>query len=87
MTGARSVLLRLVAVEVDGVTTVLLDRDRVLPGRGVWLHPDQDCLRAAIRRSSVPRGLRLTGAVDLSGVGAQVTALAEGAAPERYEQE
>jgi predicted RNA-binding protein YlxR (DUF448 family) len=64
-------------VEVDGVPVVVLDRDRTMPGRGAWLHPDLACLELARRRSAVTRSLRLTGPVDLTGMVEQVTALCE----------
>jgi predicted RNA-binding protein YlxR (DUF448 family) len=76
--GARSVLLRLVAVEVDGDRAVVLDHDRTMPGRGAWLHPDLECLELARRRSAVARSLRLAGPVDLTGMAEQVTALCQG---------
>lgn len=73
--GARSVLLRLVAHEEHGVTTVVLDRHRRLPGRGLWLHPDEHCLVLAQRRSAFARALRLTGPSDTSSVIGQVRAM------------
>jgi uncharacterized protein len=75
--GARSVLLRLVAVEVDGAAAVVLDNDRTMPGRGAWLHPDLECLELARRRSAVARSLHLAGPVDLTGMVEQVTALCQ----------
>ena len=75
--GARSVLLRLVAVEVDGEPVVVLDHDRTMPGRGAWLHPDLECLELARRRSSVARSLHLAGPVDLTGMAEQVAALCQ----------
>ena len=75
--GARSVLLRLVVVEVDGAHAVVLDNDRTMPGRGAWLHPDLECLELARRRSAVARSLRLAGPVDVTGMVEQVTALCQ----------
>jgi uncharacterized protein len=74
---ARSVLLRLVAVGVDGARTVVLDSGRTMPGRGAWLHPDLECLELARRRSAVARSLRLAGPVDLTGIAEQVRALCQ----------
>lgn len=31
---------------------------RSLPGRGAWLHPDPDCLTAAVKRRAFARALR-----------------------------
>jgi len=73
--GDRSVLLRLVAHEDGGQTTVVLDRRRRLPGRGLWLHPDEHCLVLAQRRAAFVRALRLAGPVDVSRVGDQVRAM------------
>ncbi|MEL7976135.1 YlxR family protein [Isoptericola sp. F-RaC21] len=39
-----------------------------LPGRGAWIHPTSACLALAERRRAVPRALRVTGPLDLSGV-------------------
>jgi predicted RNA-binding protein YlxR (DUF448 family) len=44
---------------LDGQTgTVLLDQRHRAPGRGAYVHPDADCISAAIRRRAVPRALR-----------------------------
>ncbi|MCH9641498.1 MAG: YlxR family protein [Actinomycetia bacterium] len=62
-------LLRVVAD--DGGTghwAVTVDTARTLPGRGAWLHPDPECLRAAIRRRAFGRALRITGSPDITAV-------------------
>jgi predicted RNA-binding protein YlxR (DUF448 family) len=64
-------------VEVDGAVAVVLDRDRTMPGRGAWLHPDLGCLELARRRSAVARSLRIAGPVDLTGITDQVEALCQ----------
>jgi predicted RNA-binding protein YlxR (DUF448 family) len=74
---ARSVLLRLVVVDVDGAPVVVLDSGRTMPGRGAWLHPDLECLALARRRSAVARSLHLAGPVDLTGIVEQVRALCQ----------
>jgi uncharacterized protein len=61
---AKSDLLRIVAV---GTTLVPDPRGR-LPGRGAHLHPTSDCLVLAERRRAFGRALRLTCALDASGV-------------------
>ncbi|MBI4943846.1 MAG: YlxR family protein [Actinobacteria bacterium] len=66
----RSVLLRVVAAEVDGVWSVVPDPHRRLPGRGASLHPVTSCLELAERRRAFPRALRRSGVPD-------TTALAE----------
>ncbi|GAA1397200.1 YlxR family protein [Luteococcus peritonei] len=43
-------------VLVDGV--VVADPARRLPGRGAWLHPDDRCREAALRRGGFARGFR-----------------------------
>ncbi|HET8614392.1 MAG TPA: YlxR family protein [Actinomycetales bacterium] len=83
--GARSVLLRLVAVGVDGEVAVVLDHDRTMPGRGAWLHPHLECLELARRRSALVRALRLAGPVDLAGMAEQVTALLQGTSERRID--
>ena len=62
-------LLRVVVVEGgNGERAVTVDTARKLPGRGAWLHPDQACLDAAIRRRAFVRALRITGSPDLTAV-------------------
>ncbi|HEX2285511.1 MAG TPA: YlxR family protein [Mycobacterium sp.] len=61
-------LLRVVAVDGNGNTAVTVDTARKLPGRGAWLHPDPQCLDAAIRRRAFVRALRITGSPDITAV-------------------
>ena len=62
-------LLRVVAVRGGNDDDVLtVDAAGNLPGRGAWLHPDQQCLHAAIRRRAFGRALRITGSPDTSAV-------------------
>ena len=66
-------LLRIVAVS-DGAgigqvaDSLVVDTAGNLPGRGAWLHPDQQCLTEAIRRRAFTRALRITGSPDTSAV-------------------
>ena len=63
------VLLRVVAVlDGNGECAVTVDIASNLPGRGAWLHPDEQCLHAAIRRRAFARALRITGSPDVSAV-------------------
>ena len=60
-------LLRVVAVSTgNGEYAVAVDTAGNLPGRGAWLHPNQECLRTAIRRRAFGRALRITGSPDTS---------------------
>lgn len=62
-------LLRMVAVPAEnGHTAVSVDTTRSRPGRGAWLHPDDRCLSAAIRRHAFGRALRITGKPDTAAV-------------------
>ena len=62
-------LLRVVAVSAEnGQSAVSVDTRRCHPGRGAWLHPDDRCLTAAIRRRTFGRALRITGTPDTSAV-------------------
>ena len=66
-------LLRMVAVSGgDGHLAVAVDSAGNLLGRGAWLHPDERCLEAAIRRRAFPRALRITGSPDTSAVVEQI---------------
>ncbi|HJT91416.1 MAG TPA: YlxR family protein [Mycobacterium sp.] len=67
-------LLRVVAVDGNGECAVTVDPARKLPGRGAWLHPDQECLDAAIRRRAFVRALRITGSPDITAVIEHVSA-------------
>ncbi|HEX3788217.1 MAG TPA: YlxR family protein [Pseudonocardiaceae bacterium] len=51
---------------------VVPDPRRRLPGRGAWLHPSPDCLRAAERRRAFPRALRVPGPLDVGPVRIQL---------------
>ncbi len=59
-------LLRVVAVEVDGVRSAVPDPAGRLPGRGASVHPVHACLALAERRRAFPRALRVAGPLDLS---------------------
>ena len=66
-------LLRVVAAPNgdDGArhgTTIVVDTAGNLPGRGAYLHPDMQCLEAAIRRRAFVRALRITGPPDTTAV-------------------
>jgi uncharacterized protein len=52
----------------NGDCVVTVDSAGNLPGRGAWLHPDLQCLHAAIRRRAFARALRITGSPDTSAV-------------------
>ncbi len=74
-------LLRVATViDGNGKCAAAVDPAGNLPGRGAWLHPDQQCLDAAIRRRAFVRALRLTGSPDLSAVNEYVEALSAGSA-------
>lgn len=49
---SQAELVRFAAV--DGVLT----EGRQLPGRGAYLHPQRECLEAAVRRRAFARALR-----------------------------
>ena len=69
-------LLRVVAAPSgNGEFAVTVDTASNLPGRGAWLHPNQQCLRAAIRRRAFGRALRITGPPDTSAAVEHITAL------------
>ncbi|MBU3752113.1 MAG: YlxR family protein [Mycobacterium sp.] len=62
-------LLRMVAVSMgNGQYAVAVDTAGTHPGRGAWLHPDDRCLSAAIRRRAFGRALRIAGTPDTAAV-------------------
>ncbi|MBK8869071.1 MAG: YlxR family protein [Dermatophilaceae bacterium] len=72
---SRSALVRVVSdVDAEGGLALIVDTRRRLPGRGLWLHPDPDCLASAVRRRAFGRALRLSGQPDLADVTAYVEA-------------
>jgi uncharacterized protein len=75
-------LLRVVAVGGNGEGAVTVDPARKLPGRGAWLHPEQECLDAAIRRRAFARALRITGSPDITAVVEYVSAASSAEVPD-----
>ncbi|MEE6272697.1 YlxR family protein [Georgenia wangjunii] len=63
----RSALVRVV-LHRPGADRVVVDSRASAPGRGAWLHADQQCLDLAVRRRAVPRALHTAGSVDLAAV-------------------
>ncbi len=62
-------LLRVVAVsDGNGGHAVIVDTAGNLPGRCAWLHPEPQCLQAAIKRRALARALRITGSPNTSAV-------------------
>ncbi|WP_233608143.1 YlxR family protein [Nocardia stercoris] len=62
-------LLRVVAQSSDmGVSVIVPDPRRRLPGRGAWLHPVSACLSNAERRRAFGRALRVSGQLDISAL-------------------
>ena len=75
-------LLRVAAVgDGNGKCAVSVDAAGNLPGRGAWLHPDQQCLHAAIRRRAFVRALRITGSPDTSVVEEFFSSLTDSPSP------
>jgi predicted RNA-binding protein YlxR (DUF448 family) len=70
-------LLRVVAAPTgNGEYAVTVDAAGDLPGRGAWLHPVPQCLRAAVRRRGFAHALRIAGSPDISGVVEHIDCLA-----------
>ncbi|WP_102191847.1 YlxR family protein [Microbacterium aurantiacum] len=57
---SRSALLRVVSQN----NILIIDERAVLPGRGAWLHPTQECMDAALRRRAFARALRVSAPLD-----------------------
>lgn len=60
------------AAEKSAEWIAWLDPDRRLPGRGAYLHPTLNCLDLAERRRALPRALRLSGGLDVTGLRTQM---------------
>jgi len=67
-------LLRVVTDVDAAVPGLMPDPRRRLPGRGVHLHVDPDCLAKAERRRAFTRALRVTGVLDTGPLTAYVAA-------------
>ncbi|MEI2809207.1 MAG: YlxR family protein [Nocardioides sp.] len=66
---AKIELVRVVAGEVtSGRRPLVVDPSGAAAGRGAYLHPDPGCLRLALRRRAFGRALRVTDALDDSGL-------------------
>ncbi|QIK66939.1 YlxR family protein [Nocardioides sp. HDW12B] len=57
---AKTDLLRVVAEDQGHGLVLVPDPPARRPGRGAYLHPDEDCLAQALRRRAFPRALRIT---------------------------
>lgn len=57
---SRAVLLR--AVIRNG--ELVFDERAVLPGRGAWVHPTQECVLTAQRRRAFARAFRVSAAME-----------------------
>ncbi|MEO5983160.1 MAG: YlxR family protein [Pedococcus sp.] len=78
-TDSWSALLRVVAEKDEtGVTRLVPDPWRRLPGRGAWLHPTDDCLEQALRRRAFGRALRVGATTGPEAVAAHVRGLVRG---------
>jgi predicted RNA-binding protein YlxR (DUF448 family) len=65
---AASVLLRVVAAEVDGVWSVIPDPRHRGQGRGASLHRSLRCLELAERRRAFTRALRVSESLNVTPV-------------------
>ena len=84
-TDSWSALLRVVAGSAtvatsDGVSRgsavpVIVDAEHRLGGRGAWLHPTVACCDHAVRRRAFGRALRVSTAIEVTGVTAYVCGL------------
>ncbi len=54
----QNLLVRLALDPTTETRSVTVDLRRRLPGRGAWLHPDADCLQAALKRRALHRAFR-----------------------------
>ncbi|MEW1961495.1 YlxR family protein [Microbacterium sp. NPDC077644] len=59
MRASRSALLRVVASQ----NVLIFDERAVMPGRGAWVHPTQECLDGAMRRRAFARALRVSASI------------------------
>jgi predicted RNA-binding protein YlxR (DUF448 family) len=57
---AKTDLLRVVAEDQGHGLELVPDPSAQRPGRGAYLHPDEECLAQALRRRAFARALRVT---------------------------
>ncbi len=76
---AKTDLLRVVAEDQGHGLVLVPDPPARRPGRGAYLHPDEDCLAQALRRRAFTRALRIIpgpgGGPDGAGLGHHVQQL------------
>jgi predicted RNA-binding protein YlxR (DUF448 family) len=65
----RSSLLRVVAQD----SQIVVDSSAILPGRGAWLHPTDECLGKALNRRAFGRALRVQGTLDTAAIRSHLT--------------
>ncbi|WP_133741788.1 YlxR family protein [Actinorugispora endophytica] len=70
---SRAVQSDLVRLVLDG-GAIVCDTARRLPGRGAYLHPDQQCWESAQRRRVWRRAFRTERGIDASGAAARFIA-------------
>src|SRR5690625_4777493 len=58
----------MVGINHAGQVRIQVDEKRRLPGRGAWLHPDQNCINHAIQRRAFNRALRKSSPIDTAGL-------------------
>lgn len=59
----RVELVRVVAGHGDNGPELAVDVAKTMPGRGAWLHPQADCVSAAVRRRALSTALREPGLI------------------------
>ena len=69
----RSSLLRVVVRNSE----VVADTSAILPGRGAWLHPVDECLDLALKRRAFGRALKAEAALDPTAIRAALREQAE----------
>ncbi|TXJ07049.1 MAG: YlxR family protein [Aeromicrobium sp.] len=61
---AKIALVRVVAVPTGSSWELTVDESRTQLGRGAYLHPTEQCLKAAITRKAFGRALRIEGRIE-----------------------
>lgn len=61
---AKIALVRVVSVPVNNSFELLVDQAGTQLGRGAYIHPAEQCLKAAITRKAFGRALRIEGRVN-----------------------
>ncbi|MFT4147378.1 MAG: YlxR family protein [Micrococcaceae bacterium] len=61
----RSELLRVVAIKNNNSLFAVIDVEKVLPGRGAWLHASHECFQSPRLQQALGKALRVSAPIEV----------------------